>query len=219
MLVGERSAILRVATQTELIHVCGLEISSRRAAMGIVAVRAFHLSFAQRMVVGHAHLSALGLVAPEAGIIRLPERLHDGLCFWDHIFHVGELRLGHDIQTGARIRIAFGAVSVGLMAVGTTQLIGGVRPHRPVADLCIMGVATQTHAVGVMRRALLERDDLRNISAALDVQAARTVTLLALDTLLGMKGMPEIFGDVGMACGARIVTHRSSAGNLCIFGE
>jgi hypothetical protein len=64
MLVGEWPAILCMATQTELIGIGHAQVVPGRPTVRIVAISATHLSFAQRMVVGQAHLTPLGLVTP-----------------------------------------------------------------------------------------------------------------------------------------------------------
>jgi hypothetical protein len=72
MLVSERAAVLRVASQAQLIDICGAQIVACGAAMCVVAIHAFHLPFAQRVMVRQAHLSTLSLMAAQAGIVRLP---------------------------------------------------------------------------------------------------------------------------------------------------
>src|ERR1035441_6745175 len=62
MLVGEGTAILSMATQTELIHVRGAQVFARGSAMRIVAVGTAHLPFPQRVVIRQTHFSALALV-------------------------------------------------------------------------------------------------------------------------------------------------------------
>jgi hypothetical protein len=66
MLVGERPAILRMATQAELVYVCRLQIVTGCSTVCIVAVDAAHFAFAQWMMVRHTELRPFGLVALEA---------------------------------------------------------------------------------------------------------------------------------------------------------
>src|ERR1035437_269451 len=115
MLVGEGSSILRVTTQTELVGICHPQIVPRNSTMRIVAVCATHLSFPQRVMVRQAHLPALGLVAPQASIIRLPARLHHYLRFRDQVLHVAYPSRSHHIQTPIVFGVALRAVVVRLM--------------------------------------------------------------------------------------------------------
>ena len=62
MLVGEGSAMLRMATQTELVAIGHAQVVPGRPTVRIMAICATHLSFPQRMVVRQAHLTPLGLV-------------------------------------------------------------------------------------------------------------------------------------------------------------
>src|ERR1700687_517861 len=88
MLVGERSPILRVTTQTELVGICHPQVVPRSSTMRIVAVRATHLSFPQRVMVRQAHLRTLGLMTSQASIIGLPARLHQCFGLRDQVLHV-----------------------------------------------------------------------------------------------------------------------------------
>jgi hypothetical protein len=89
--------------------------------------------------------------------------------------------------------------------------------RQPIAKLGIFEMATQAGTIGVSRRTVRERDDLRNVSATVHMQATRTMTLLALNALLGMKSSPEIFGDVGVTSRARVRAHRSCPRNLHVL--
>ena len=217
MLVGKRATILCVAAQTELIHVRRPQIVARRATVRIVAIGTTHFSFAQRMMIGHADLRAFSLVTLQASIVRLPAGLHHGFGFGDQILHIAYAAGSHHIHKSCTWRASFCTVIVGLMAVNAANLVGSVRTCHPVANSFISRMTTQTHAVCVGSRALTERDDLGNITATLHVQAAGTVALLAFDALLGMKGVPEVFRDVGVAGGAGFRAHRSRALNLDVL--
>src|ERR1019366_10345386 len=89
MLVGEGTAILSMATQTELIHVRGAQVFARGSAMRIVAVGTAHLPFPQRVVIRQTHFSALALVTAQASIVALPARLHEGFAFRHEALHGG----------------------------------------------------------------------------------------------------------------------------------
>ncbi len=69
MLVGKRPPILGMTAEAELIHVGGPQVVARRPSVRIVAIHATHLSFAKRVMVRHAELRSLRLVALEAGLI------------------------------------------------------------------------------------------------------------------------------------------------------
>lgn len=83
VLIGIRSAILGMAIQTQGIDVgaSDFEIAAIGTTVGIVTVDAAHLSFAEGMVVRHAHLGDLGRVAFEAGFVGLPHGANDVIGF------------------------------------------------------------------------------------------------------------------------------------------
>jgi hypothetical protein len=89
----------------------------------------------------------------------------------------------------------------------------------PVANLFVPGVAAQANTIRLCCGTLAEGDDFRDVSAAVHVQAARTMALLALDALLGMKRVPEIFGYIVMAGGAGFGANRFRAWDLYVLGE
>jgi uncharacterized membrane protein YgdD (TMEM256/DUF423 family) len=105
------------------------------------------------------------------------------------------------------------------MAVGAANLVGGVTACHPVANACVRYVATQASTVRVRRGPLAERDDLRDVATALNVQAARTVALLALNPLLSMEGVPKILGCIFVTGRALFASHRLRAWDLHIFRE
>ncbi len=217
MLVSERSAILRVATEAQLVRRRGAQIVARRSTMWVVAVRTTHFSFAQRVVVGQAHLSALGLVTSEAGIIGLPAGLHDRLRLRHETFHMADTRRRRHIETRVTLCFTFYGVVVSLVAFGTTKMVGSVRSCHPVAQVRITRMATEADPVRVVWRPLPERNDLRHIAAAVNMQASRAVALLAFHSLLGMKGMLVILGDLRVARGTHFGARLLGAGNLRVL--
>jgi len=80
-------------------------------------------------------------------------------------------------------------------------------------------VAAQADAVSIRSGPVREGNDLRNIAATLHVQAARAVARFAIKTLLSMKGVLEVRGDVGVAARAGIRADRRGAWNLHILCE
>ncbi len=125
MLIRKRSTVLRVASQTELIHVGAAQIVAGRTTMGIMAVHARHFGFAQGMVVGHAELAALGLVAFEAGIVALPTGPHDDVRFRRH-----RSRCELGACGGIEGELALGRFSecalMNLVAINAAQMIRGM---------------------------------------------------------------------------------------------
>ena len=227
MLVGEWATILRMAAQTELITIRRTQIVAGRASVGVMAICATHLPFPQRMVVRQAHLAALGLVTAQASIIRLPARLHDHFGLRDQTLHCSfttgsrhvyeSLGLGSNV--GSSFGPGFGAVVVSLMAINATDLVGSMPAGQPVADFRIPYMTTQTRTIGIVGGTLTEGNDLGDISAAFHMQAAGTMALLTLNSLLRMEGVPELFGDVGVTRGARFRPHGCSSGNLNVLRE
>ena len=217
MLVGKGSAILGMTAQTEPVGIRHAQIISRGSAMRIVAICTTHLSFPQRVMVRQAHLTALSLVAPQTSIVGLPARLHDGFGFRDQVLNVTHSRWGHHVQTAVVFRVALRTVVVRLVAIRATQLVGGVPSGRPIAQVRIACVTTQTDSVGVMRGTLPERDDFGNIAAPLHMQTSGTVALLALHSLLEMEGVPIVFAYFGMTRNTRITARGSSSGDLRIL--
>ena len=120
----------------------------------------------------------------------------------------------------------FRLVAVNLMAIYAANFVGSMRPCHRVANF-------SSRACNSGRRRYLprrndgERDDLGNVAAALHVQAAGTVALLAFDALLGMKRTPKILSDVGMTRSACFGHIGVAPGNLhvlrirgdCVFGS
>ena len=81
MLISKRPAILRVAAQTELVLVGGLEIAAVGPAMGIVTIDTAHFAFAQRVMIRHAQLRIFRGMTLQAGFIGLPSRAYHVIGF------------------------------------------------------------------------------------------------------------------------------------------
>jgi hypothetical protein len=208
-----------MTAQTELIHVRCPQVVTGRSAMRIVAVGTAHLSFPQWVVIRQAHFSALALVTAQASIIALPSRLHNCFAFRHEVLYGGYAARSHHVEHRLGFVPGFGSVGVSLMAINAADLIRRMSAGHPVPDFGILCMTTEAHAIRICGGSVGERNNLRNIPAALDVQAARTVACFAIKTLLSMKGMPEIGGDIGVACRAGLGTDRRGAWNLHILCE
>ena len=95
------------------------------------------------------------------------------------------------------------------MAIGAADAVRSMWTSEPIPNVRIAGVATQTDAIGIIGGTLFEGDDLGNISAALHVQTAGTMALLAFDALLSVKRVAEIFGNIGVTRSTSLGAHRS----------
>ncbi len=98
-------------------------------------------------------------------------------------------------------------------------MIRGVRSGHPVADLLILGVATQAYSVGLFSGARAKADGLGNVPVAADVQTSGTVAVFAFYSLLGVKRVPEIAGHSRMACRACLGPNPLGACNLHVLLE
>lgn len=207
MLIGKGPAILGMTLQAKLIDVRRPQIVSGRAAMRIVTIRAAHLSFAQRVMVRQAHFTALRLVTFQASIVGLPPWLYECFRFRYKVLDVGDPSGSRHVDESVRSDSVLG-VGVRLMTIDAANPVGGMGASHPVAEFLITCVAAKANAISLHSRTLAERNDLSNVSAAIHVQAARAVTLLALYALLRVKGMPEILSDVRVAGGAGFGANR-----------
>jgi hypothetical protein len=210
-----------MAAEAELVSIRHAQIVAGGATVRIVAVCTTHLSFSKRMVVRQTHLAAFGLVAPQASIICLPARLHHHFGFRNQVLHVGHAARCHHIRGHKEIGFGFGIslclIAVSLMAIYAANFVGSMRPCHPVANFLISRVTTQADAITFRGGTMAKGDDLGNVAAALHVQAAGTVALLAFHALLGMKRMPKILSDVGMTCSACVGSHRGRPWNLHVL--
>lgn len=196
MLVHVGAAVLGVAAQAKLIYVGNSQVLPRRAAMGIVAVRAGDLSFLQRMVIRQAHLRALRLMALQARLVDLPPRREPHRAFRLQSLRERNATGSRGVESQASGSSSLGCLGVNLMTFGASDVFRRVCSSHPVADRCILHMATQANAVGPLGRTRAKADDFGNVSAPFHVQASGTVAILAFDPLQGVKGMPEIAGNV-----------------------
>ena len=104
-----------------------------------------------------------------------------------------------------------------LMAISAPHMICGVRPREPVADLLILGVATQAHSVRLFSGARAQADDLGHVPVGVDVQTPGAMAVLAFHSLLGVKCVPEIAGYSGMACRACLGANPLGTCNLHVL--
>jgi hypothetical protein len=131
MLIGKWPTILCMAGQAELIRARRAQIISRGSAMRVVAIVAAHLAFAQRVVIRHAELSRLGLMAFQASIVRRGPRPQNHACLRRH-------QLGGQRASRGRVKIVpifirgFERLRVDLVAINATHMVGSVRSHHPI---------------------------------------------------------------------------------------
>jgi hypothetical protein len=217
MLIGKWAAILRMATQTELIHVRRPQVVTGRSAMWIVAVGTTHLSFPEWMVIRQAHFSPLALVTTQASIIALPSRLHDCFAFRHKVLRRAYVARSRHVDHRPGVVPGFGSGGVNLMAINAADFVRSVRAGHPVLDFGILGMTAEAHPIRIRGGSVGEGNNLRNIPAALDVQAARTVTLLAFDALLRMKRVLVLLSYIRVARRARFRANRRGSRNLYIF--
>jgi hypothetical protein len=158
-----------VAFQAKVIHALfGAELLDRRA-VHLVAGRALHLAFAQRMVRGEHHLRRLFLVAFQT---KLRLRLGQRMFWWRSIFearaHVPEslLRRG---KHAARLMDA--------MTIRARQTVECVLAAGPVVSrvVTVAGLADAVHFAGFR---FLEAENQTGV-AALGMTRSRAVTCFA----------------------------------------
>jgi len=207
MLVGEWPAILRMAAQTELIGIGRAQVVGRRASVRIVAIHATHLAFAQRVMVRHAELRLLRLVTLETGLVGHRTRLNHGIGLRRDRCRIARAVRG-GVEPGLAIVRLLRAAGVDLVAIDATNPVRRMHAARPVLGAFVLCVATQAHSVGVRRGAILERNDFGCIPSAIDVETAIAMALLALDPLLRVIRVLEVFSDFRMASGAGFRSNR-----------
>jgi hypothetical protein len=142
-------------------------------------------------------------VAAKAGIVRYRPALDKHVGFRRNKAHIAGTARGRR-ECGVTLAGGFDRVSMHLVAIDATYSIGRVRATGPVPGVFILRMAAQAYSVGLGRGSMLEGDDLRNVSSAIDVKAAIAMTILALDALLGMKGVLEVLRQIGVAGRAHI---------------
>ena len=79
MLVRKGPAILRMAAETKVIHVRRAQVIARVPSVRIMAIGTGHFPFAQRVMIRHAQLRVLSLMAPQAGIVARRPGLDHGV--------------------------------------------------------------------------------------------------------------------------------------------
>lgn len=130
VLVGKWPLELRVTLKAEIIEIGGAEIIGRSATVWIVAVRATHLRFADRMMIREPALRLLLAVASYARVNSLAP--------------AGYLRLS----------------AVHLVTIDAANIVGLVCTGRPVLQLLMPGVAPEADAVCLFGFHLTELDDV-----------------------------------------------------------
>jgi hypothetical protein len=156
-------------------------------------------------------------MALQAGFIhRGPPVQHHATFWYEFLNERGMARRG-SLEIHAKNRLAFSGYGVDLVAVGASNAVRLVGTTQPVPDAGVLHMATQTNAVGILRRLGAKSDDLGHVPATACVQTSGAVTVLALQPLLGMKRVPEIIGDGGMTLHTRIRPNARGACNLHVF--
>ena len=135
VLIGVGPLILGMALKAELVCVRRVQIVAGTAAVGIMAVDAGHLAFADRMMIWKVTLCLLLLVALEAFVV----------------------------QCGARLQSTLSAPSfccMDGMAAAAFEVLRGMSARKPVPHVIGLGMAAQASAVGLFGRAIFEADNL-----------------------------------------------------------
>lgn len=213
MLIGKWSAVLCVAAQAELVHVCGSQIMARCSTVRVVAIGAAHLAFAQRVMIGHAHLRPLRLVTAQAGFIRHRPGLNGGICFRRDEIYVSDA-LQRRVEGGGTLIRSLYRGGVNLVAIDAANHVCRMHPAHPVPCALVPGMAAQADAIGLGCGSMLEGNNLRDIASALHVETARSMALLTLNSLLRVKGMLEILAHIRVARRAGLCSDRGSSLNL-----
>src|SRR5271157_4251016 len=139
MLIRIWPAILRMAAQAKLVHIGGPQIVPSGPAMRIVAIHTAHLAFAQRMMIRHAELRALGRVTFQAGVVGLPHWPDDRIGFGRHR-SCRDRSSGRLIESNPAFLCSSECGLVNLVTIHAAKMIGGVRPADPVPELFISRV-------------------------------------------------------------------------------
>ena len=184
----------------------------------VVAIAAGHLSFAQRMVIRHAQLRILSLVAAKASVVRYRSALDKEISLRGNEIHIpGAVR--RRVESSAALVGRLDRGSMDLVAINAANSICGVYSSCPMPGALILCVTAQAYAVCVCGGALPERDNFGGVTPAIDMKAAISVALLALDTLLRVISMLEVFGNLRMAGGASLRSDRLGAWDIEVFCE
>jgi hypothetical protein len=196
-----------MATQAELVGIGSAQVVARRTSVRIVAIHAAHLAFAQRVMVRHTELRLLGLVALETGLIGHRARLNHGIGLRRDRCRIERSARG-GVEPGTGIALGLRTAGVNLVAIDAANLIGRVNPVGPVLGALVLGMAAQTNTVGGRSRALPGRNDFGGVTAAIDMKTAIAMALFALDALLRVIRVLEVFSDIRMASGAGVGSDR-----------
>ncbi len=106
-----------------------------------------------------------------------------------------------------------------LVTIKTAKMIGSMRSGLPMPHLVIPRVTTQADSVGDLGGTLLEADDLGDVAAAVHVQAALAVAILALYALLLVVSVLEALAGVVVTSSADLRPDARSAGDLSVLGQ
>jgi len=136
VLIGKGPLILGMALEAELVCIRRGQIVARTAAMGIVAIHAGHLAFADRVMIGQAALCLLFLMALQALVVQR----------------------GAGLQRPPLSAASFG--SMDRMTAAAFEALCGMSAGKPVPHVIGLGVAAQAGTVGLFGRAILKADDL-----------------------------------------------------------
>lgn len=123
-----------MASKAELVNIRHPQIVPARSAMRIVTIRAADFALPHRVVVRHAHLRRLGLMALQAGIVRRRWWPHEHVSFWG--YGGGRQRCSsRGIEAEAVFIRGSESLSMDLMAVDAAHSVSAVLPGHPVPEL------------------------------------------------------------------------------------
>jgi hypothetical protein len=103
---------------------------------------------------------------------------------------------------------------VDLVAIDAANSVRRVYTAGPVLRAFVLRVAAQANSIRLRRGALLEQNDFRSVPSAIDMKAAVAMALFALDALLRVIGMLEVFGHIRMTGSASLRSDRLGSGHL-----
>ena len=170
VLVDERTLLVGMALKADqVLRTCGAQLTGQEAAVWIVAIAALHQSFVHAVMKSASEL-LLGLQVAAVTKLRLL-LLHQELTF---------------------LRV------VGIVAIRTPDIILEVRGTPEVAVFFPILMAIQAPRADLLRRGVLERENLRLIAAAIDVSLPWTVAGLAsmpLGSFLRIQRGDEVRGS------------------------
>jgi len=182
-----------------------------------MAIDAGDLSLAIRVMIGQTSLCPLGLVALQAGFVGLRAWLDRYAAFGTDLLDHSRASAGRGVQGPGSFRGGLKGLRMYLMAIGAADVVHVVRTVGPMPYLRILGMASETDAVGIRRRPLMETDDLALVAAAINVKAAVTVAVFALQPLLGVIRVAKSCGVLRVTVSAGVCADSRRAGDLYIF--